>query len=146
MDWQAWGVSWGQSWGESWGPLHQVEETPGQYYGNGRRKAGPSPDPWRDTTEADIEALVRDKWDAIEKAQARPVKDSLTPGATTKAIQPSESGHSADVTETDFGNILAPSIVAEHWPDADIEDAAILRSRAQAQEDEALLLILAEML
>jgi hypothetical protein len=139
----AWGMSWGGSWGWSWGPLHEVEERPHEYRGNGRRLPGLPADPWRDASEADIEALVRDKWEAIEKAT---VKDPLPVAA--KAIEPSKPGPAADVPETNFGKMAAPSIIAEHWPDAAALEAqaAIERAAYQASEDEALLLILAEML
>jgi hypothetical protein len=80
----AWGITWGNSWGSSWGPLHEVEESPGQVYGNGRKSQVTGPDPLRDgptivqsdSEEEFIRHKVYEKWEAIEAAQAR---DAATP-------------------------------------------------------------------
>ena len=145
----AWGGSWGSasawggSWGWSFGPLHEVEEQPQQYYGNGQRRPGLPPDPL--LSDADYEALVREKWDAIERAQSKekPISFTSAESYVKESPKPLHDDHFAGA-----GNMIAaPSIIATHWPlPADEVAAAAILKAKQAREDEDLLLVLAELL
>ena len=131
------------SWGSSWGDDVEVEENPGQYYGNGQRKPGLSPDPL--LSDADYEALVREKWDAIERAQSKekPVSFTSAESYVKESPKPLYDDHSEEVLDM----VSAPSIIATHWPVAadEVAAAAILKAK-QARDDEDLLLVLAELL
>ena len=101
-------------------------------------------------SDADHEALVLEKWDAIERVMAADVPEisfgDINQSADFQApsIPASSSEHIADSRKM----VSAPSIIATHWPVAadEVAAAALAKARRQAQEDEALLLVLSEFL
>lgn len=124
---------------------HDHEQARTANYGNGRRKPGPPADPL--LSDADYEAIVRDKWDAIERAQVKEESVSFT-RETPYVKKAPESLRDIDHIEDVRAMVGVPSIIATHWPVAadEIAAAAMAKSFRQAQEDEALLLVLAELL
>jgi hypothetical protein len=132
-----------------------VEELRQEYRG-GTGRMLPARDPFAD---ADLEQIVRDKWEAIERATD---KDSLPVSKdhfrdATKKIDATPAHGSEDATETDFGSIEAPaigmpapdSIIARHYGPiqaADTMTAALIErariERRQREEEEALILML----
>ena len=137
-------------------------------YRGGSGRTLPARDPFFDATDADIERLVREKWEAIERASLPEIPDSSTGKESLQVADHFAGKTTEDVTETDFGNITPASWVGPHiGPPAKIapvgahvgpvlppvlmamDSAVIEQSRIeedkkrQAEEDEALILLLA---
>jgi hypothetical protein len=131
-----------------------VEELRLEYRG-GTGRMLPARDPFSD---ADLEQIVRDKWEAIERATDKESLPVVEDSFTTD-LEPDEEPE--DVPETNFGNIApspvgvqigmpAPdSIIARHYGPIQAADtmAAALIERARIEqrrreEEEALILML----
>lgn len=148
----AWGLSWAGAWGWSWSPIHEVEEEPHNYYGNGQRK------PYSDLSEDEVIQLVHEKWEAIEAAskQDRQSKQVESGRQTSLPVIDSPQTPKEFVrVEQHIPTVTNPKILAQHWPDLfipslpSIEASVSTDMQYQAEFDrkertsEALLLVLA---
>lgn len=115
------------------------EELRHEYRGNGSRHSYPARDPFKDDA---LVAIVRDKWEAIERAQAEDA-------AKVAELAELAERKSAELAEP--GPETLPSILAMHWPDlpmATADDSAALKAierRRREANDAAILMIMAEM-
>lgn len=135
--------------------LIQEEERRNQVYGSGKRTGVPKSTPLparQQESQADIERLVREKWDAIEEAYQKRFKppaievakpapkepkpqDNQMPGLVLNPAKPKES--SREITHE------IPSEVARK--NAITQEKALLAGRRRQAEEEALMLMLAEL-
>jgi hypothetical protein len=122
----SWGTSWLGSWGQSWGPLHEVYEQKGSNGSDG-------------AIDHDQEDHLASQKAYAEKAYAKPVQTEAV--AEPATIPPVETEQPQEVPP-----LLSNELAEIQQSVATIANEAIAKAKRQADDEEALILILSQIL